>query len=252
MQLLKIGNIIAVIFALILNGLANALPINGRNTGEISDSIPNLFVPAGITFSIWGVIYFFLVVFSVYQSKKGDQPYLERLGPWLMIANLANGLWILFWHYGLYAISLITMLVLLGALLKSYLNLDIGKTEISTAEKFAVNATISVYLGWISVATIANFTAVLVDASWNGGGISESNWTIVVIIIAVLLTSGMILIRQDYVYSLVIIWSLIGIIIKRSDLAFPPQPGIIITTSVGLAIIILLDLLVWFKEHRSK
>jgi tryptophan-rich sensory protein len=256
-KIIQILNIFAVIFALVLNGLANALPINGRNTGEISDSIPNLFVPAGLTFAIWGVIYLLIGVFAIFQARdifktqKEDMPFLEQIGPWFVIGQLANGVWILFWHYGQISISVAVMLVLLASLLISYQRLNVGRNLVAPAEKMAVHTMVSVYLGWISVATIANITALLVTEGWNRWGISEATWTVLVIIVAIILGVLMLIMRKDIAYTAVIIWSLIGIALKRSDPQFIPQPVIVAISWVGIAILIIISLYQLWKQINN-
>ena len=159
---LQIGNIIAVIITIIVNSLANLLPIGGKNTGELSDNIPNLFVPAGITFSIWGVNYILTILFVIYLAKdlfkkeKRSSIFLEKIGFFFIIASLANIIWIFLWHYEQILLSLIAMILLFVSLLFMYLRLNIGIEKLSFNEKFFVHIPISVYIGWISVATIAN------------------------------------------------------------------------------------------------
>ena len=256
---LQILNIFAAIFALTLNGLANALPINGRNTGEISDSIPNLFVPSGLTFAIWGVIYLLIILFAIYQGRdifkteKEDMPFLKRIGPWFIIGQLANGVWILFWHYGQMAISVAIMLLLLVSLLISYQRMNIGRDKVPFAEKIGVHTMVSVYLGWISVATIANITALLVTNGWNGWGLSEATWTVVVIIVAIILGVLMLVLRKDIAYTAVIIWSLYGIALKRSDPQFLPQPIIVAVSWVGIALLAILSIYqIWKHINNNK
>lgn len=246
--LFQIGNIIAVILTVIINGLSAGLPLNGRNPGEISDSIPNLFVPAGITFSIWSVIYVLLFAFAFYQGKdlfkkeKEDLPFLDQIGFFFILASIANISWIFFWHYLVDTatyLSLIAMIVLLISLLLIYLRLEIGKAEVSKKVKWFIHAPFSVYLGWITVATIANVTAVLVKAGWDGFGISEPEWTILIIIVATIITGLIILTRKDITYSLVIVWAFLGIIIKRIE---SPEPhlDIVITTIISSVVIVAL------------
>ena len=168
--ILQVFNLITLIITVIINYLAALLPLGLGNTGEISDLYPNLFVPAGITFSIWAVIYLFLGIFVVYQfrdvfkQEKVDMPFLERISYLFIINSLANTIWILFWHYGLIYLSIIAMIVILLSLIWIYLRLEIGKTQVSSKEKWFVHIPFSIYLGWITVATIANVTAVLVSA----------------------------------------------------------------------------------------
>ena len=257
LQLLQIGNIIAVIITIIVNGLANLLPIGGKNTAELSDNIPNLFVPAGITFSIWGIIYVLIILFAIYLAKdlfkkeKTTTPFLEKISYLFILSSLANIIWIFLWHYEQIALSLLAMILLFCSLLIIYLRLNIGLEKVSTKEKLFIHVPISVYFGWITVATVANVTAVLVTIGWNGFGISEQIWTILVLIIVTIITLLMILKRKDIAYSLVIVWALIGIVIKRMN----PDPiyGIqseIVTTASLLIFIILLGLVFILLNNR--
>ncbi|HUV07557.1 MAG TPA: hypothetical protein VMX75_07490 [Spirochaetia bacterium] len=218
---LQAMNIAGYLATVVINGLANALPLNNRTTGELSDLYPNLFVPAGITFVIWGVIYILLGVFTVYQARgmfKGqpdEKPFMERMG-WLFVAASALNIgWIFAWHYEQVWLSLIVMLLLLGTLIAIYLRLGIGKYSGSRTEKFCVHLPFSVYLGWITVATIANVTAFLVKINWNGFGLGEVAWTVIMIIAATGITLAVLISRNDAAYGLVIVWALAGIVIKR-------------------------------------
>ncbi|MFW9992452.1 MAG: TspO/MBR family protein [Candidatus Odinarchaeota archaeon] len=216
-SLLISGNIITLAIALAVNMLANILPINGRTTGEISDSIPNLFAPAGYVFAIWGLIYVLLIVFAVYQvlPKNRDNAFLEKIGLAFITGNLANSSWIFLWHYDQVVLSLVAMLVLFATLLYIYLKLDIGRQEIPQEEKLAVHLLFSVYLGWITVATVANVTAVLVTLNWDGFGINDIIWTSIILITVLIITLLMISTRKDYAYSFVIIWAVVGIAVKQ-------------------------------------
>jgi len=220
-EFLQIFNLIGFIATVIVNFLAVLLPIGLGTTQELSDAIPNLFVPAGITFSIWSVIYIFLGLFSVYQirdifkTEKVEMKYLNKIGYFFIIGSLANIIWIFLWHYKLIPLSLIFMIILLISLLLTYVRLNIGKSEVSTIEKVTVHIPFSIYLGWISVATVANVTAVLIVLGVNGFGLLAEILTILVIIVVVFITIAMLLLRKDYAYSFVIIWALLGIFIKQ-------------------------------------
>jgi hypothetical protein len=248
-QLLQIGNIIAAVLTIIVNGLANAIPIGGKYTGELSDNIPNLFVPAGVTFAIWGVIYVLIIVFVIYlgqdlfKKEKMTTPFIEKISIYFILASVANIVWIFLWHYQQILYSLGAMLVLLASLLIIYLRLNIGKEKVSLKEKVCIHVPISIYLGWITVATIANVTAVLVTISWDGFGISQEIWTMTLIGIATLLTIVIILTRRDYAYTAVIIWALFGIYLKRSsfDPVYGMKMDIANTALIGLVILIILS-----------
>lgn len=220
-EYLQIFNLIGFIATVIVNFLAVLLPIGGNTTQELSDAIPNLFVPAGITFSIWTFIYIFLGLFSVYQIRditkkdKIEMKFLDNIGYFFIIGSLANVIWIIVWHYQLVPLSLIFMIILLASLLLTYIKLDIGRSEVSKIEKVAVHIPFSIYLGWITVATIANVTAVLVVLGVPAFGLWAEIWTILVIAVAVLITYAMLLLRKDYTYSIVIVWAILGIFIKQ-------------------------------------
>lgn len=241
MQKNAIPNAIALVAALTANGLANALPLNGFTTGELSDMYPNLFVPAGFTFSIWGLIYLLLIGFVINGFLKtmdeNDDTY-ERIG-WLFVTNcLLNAAWIFAWHYLQVELSLAIMLGLLGTLLLIYLRLGIGKHVVPLREKWLVHTPFSVYLGWISVATIANVTTLLIANGWTGGA-QEVLFTQIMIGIAALLGIAMILRRQDISYALVIAWALFGIWYKREALATESDALIALTAITAGGVVVL-------------
>jgi benzodiazapine receptor len=155
--------VLTILVTIVINGLANALPINGLNTGQISDRFQVYFVPAGYVFSIWGLIYLGLIAFAIFQAlpSQRENPRLRATGWWISLSGLANSAWILLWHYEQFPLTVIVMLVLLATLIVTYLRLGIGRTAVPTAETWAARLPFSVYLGWITVATIANITALL-------------------------------------------------------------------------------------------
>ena len=219
--LFVIGNSLAVVFTIIVNALANILPINDKYTGDLSNNIPNLFVPVGLTFAVWGIIYILIILFMFYQineviiKKEKNVEYIKKIGFYFMLASLANIIWIFMWHYEQVTLSVVPMLVLFISLLMIYQRLEIGKTKISLKEKMFIHIPISVYIGWITVATIANVTAFFVVNNAGDLFIGEMTWTILVILVATLITILVLKDRKDVAYSLVIIWALLGIAIKR-------------------------------------
>ena len=230
-QIRQIVNVLAVIVMITINILANALPINGQNTGEISDRFQVFFVPAGYVFSIWGVIYIGLLAFAVYQAlpAQRENPRLRKIGYWFALSCLANSVWIFLWHYNLFPLSLVVMLVLLAALLVIYLRLDIGRTRVSTVERWCVNIPFSVYLGWITVATVANVTDVLYDLGWNGFGIAPETWAVIMLIIAAGLGVAMAVTRRDVAYLLVLVWAFAGIGVKQAAVPLVATTAWIVT-----------------------
>jgi hypothetical protein len=260
LKFLQIGNILAAFLTVIVNSLANIIPIGGKYTGELSDNIPNLFVPAGITFAIWGVIYILIIIFSIYLGRdflkieKTTKPFIEKVSYFFIIASIANILWIFLWHYEQVLLSLIAMILLFVSLLAIYLRLNIGIEKVSIKDKLFIHVPISVYIGWITVATIANVTAVLVTINWDGFGLSEDVWTILVIVVAMIITILVLLKRKDYAYSGVIIWALLGIYLKRitDDPIFGEKTQIAYTAAVAIIIILIVITMVSLLHYFKK
>jgi hypothetical protein len=206
-----------------VNYLANSLPINGKTTGELSDAYPNLFVPAGITFSIWGIIYLLVAVYCVVQFLPVSREMASNIS-WLFILScIFNGLWIVAWHYQKLPLSLLLMVGLLVTLI--LINLQLRELPMGV-----LKATFGVYLGWICIATIANVTALLVDAGWGGMGLSQQAWTIVMIAIGTLIVSFAIMRIHNPYIGLSVIWAFAGIIIKRSE----DYRSIVIAAAIGI------------------
>jgi hypothetical protein len=207
---------VAYIAMVAVNFLANSLPINNRSTGVISDAYPNLFAPAGLTFSIWGLIYLLLAGYVVYQfTKSGQQKedLLKKINPLFIMTSLANILWIFAWHYDYIGLSVVIMAALLILLIKIA---DILRTEqMSSQEKLFISTPFSVYFGWITVAAIANITVFLVSINWNGFGIADFVWTSIILLIGALI--GILRMRKDknIAYGLVLIWAYLGILLKH-------------------------------------
>jgi hypothetical protein len=254
-RILSITNLIAFIATIIINTLAITLPINGKTTGELSDMYPNLFVPAGITFSIWSVIYLLLLVFVIWQvvqvfKKSENTRVVGAIGPWFLVSSLANCSWILAWHYVLPVLSLGIMIVLLISLINIYLILHKQNPSINGISFYLIFPVFSIYLGWITVATIANTTAVLVHLGWQGAPLTESTWTIIMVSVAIAMGLYFSIMKKDVFYTLVIIWALYGIFVKRSS-APALEEGIILMTKIGMAACIAGIFYLFFNKYLS-
>lgn len=217
----QITVILTILTTLVINTLANALPLNGLNTGQISDRFQVYFVPAGYVFSIWGVIYLGLIAFAVFQAlpSQRENPRLRATGWWISLSGLANCAWIFLWHYEQFPLTLFAMLVLLASLVVTYLRLNAGQTAVSAAEKWAARLPFSIYLGWITVATIANVTALLDHLKWDRFGIAAEIWMGIVLAAVLAITVMMNVIRGDVAYALVILWALAGISVRHAAVA---------------------------------
>lgn len=236
-------NLIGLLAVVIVNALAVLLPINNRTTQELSDKYPNLFVPAGITFSIWGIIYILLLVFIIYRfivafrKSSVERDIFEKIGILFFISCIFNVAWILAWHFEIVWLSLIIMALLLISLISIYVRLGTGRQQVRNSEKISVNIPFSVYLGWITVATIANVTAFLVQINWDKFGISDQLWTVIVIAVGVIITLATVFSRNDIFYCFVVIWALVGILLKRMADNSMPDQQVIIASIVGISIV---------------
>lgn len=207
---MKYLNLLLFAGMIVMNYLANSLPLNGKTTGDISDAWPNLFTPAGVTFSIWGVIYILLVIFCVIQFTTSYQVAITRVG-WLFgLSCVFNSLWIVAWHYERLPLSLILMAGLLICLI--WINIFIKDLP----DGF-IKAGFGVYLGWICIATIANITVLLVSNGWQGFGLSEQTWAMIMIVVGALIVSLTIWRMSNPFIGLAVVWAFAGIMIKRQD-----------------------------------
>jgi len=215
---MRYANLLAALITIAFNALANALPLNGKTTGEISDSLPVLFVPAGYVFSIWAAIYIGWLVFAAYQflpAGRGNAR-LQRLGALFVLSCAANIGWLILWHYERFIYTVPVMLSLLACLVAIYLRLEIGRARAKGLERWAVDVPFSLYLGWISVATIANISAVLRYLNWSGWGLSAEAWAVIMIVATGALGLAVLATRRDIAYALVLIWAAAGIAVKQT------------------------------------
>lgn len=233
-------NVLAVIVTIGINGLANALPLNGQTTGEISDRFQVYFVPAGYVFSIWGLIYVGLVAFAVYQALpvQGQNPRLRSIGYMFALSCLANIVWLFLWHYEIFPLTLVAMGALLLLLIAIYLRLDVNRIQVPTGERWAVHVPFSIYLGWVTVATIANVTSVLDYLNWSGWGISPEVWTVIMLTAGVAIASAVSLTRGDVAYMLVVMWAFSGIAVKHAATLMVATAAWVTTALVALMLVV--------------
>lgn len=230
---------VAVVATIVVNGLANALPINNQQTGDIANQYKgvNLWLPAGYVFAIWGLIYIGFIAYAIFQSLPSQRtnPRLRAIGWPFVISCVANIVWLLLFHYNRFPLSMVAMLVLLAALIWIYLALRAGSPAISSGERWAVRLPFSIYLGWITVATVANAAHVLVDAGWNALGLAPIVWLIIMLIVAVVLAALMAFTQRDVAYLLVLIWAFAGIALN-----YPDMVGVAVAAWVAAVAVLLL------------
>lgn len=213
----QIINLLSVVLALTVNVLASVLPLNGQTTGEISDRFHIYFVPAAYVFAIWGIIYLGWIAFTMFQFRASQKSSsrLRRLGYLFALSNLANAAWLFSWHYNRFGLSVLVILILLGLLIGSYLRLNVNQSSVSRLEYWSVDVLFSVYLGWVTVATVADIASWLYSVEWTGFGISAPVWAVVMLIVASLLGLAMAFMRRDLGYLVVLVWAFVGIALKQ-------------------------------------
>lgn len=210
------GRIVATLFlagALLVNALANRLPLGGYTTGELSALYPNLVVPVGFTFSIWGIIYLLLVGWCVAQFLDHASATGRQVAPLFALSSILNAGWLFAWHYRMPGLSVLVMLALLVVLLR--INLQLARSPMRVPG--LARSAFGVYLGWIIVATVVNVTAWLVSVGWSGGPIPAGAWAVILLLVgAGLAVFGLVRLRNPFVGAAVV-WAFAGIAVNRWD-----------------------------------
>ncbi|MBU6145672.1 MAG: tryptophan-rich sensory protein [Paenibacillaceae bacterium] len=235
--LAMVGAVIAYIGMTTINALATILPINGMTTGEISDLYPSLFTPAGITFSIWGIIYTLLLCFVLippiwFATRKETVVPLSLYGMFI-ISCVWNSLWIVCWHYGWLALSVVVMVLLLVSLIFIYVRLS--SLPLTFVQRCVIRLPFSIYLAWIVVATVANVASWLVAIEWTRFGLSEQWWMCAIVVVACVIMCTLVVRFRDGAIGLVGIWAFVGILIKHVSGFDRQYPVVIALVSVAVA-----------------
>lgn len=238
----------AIAGAFIVNVVSNIFPLNGLSIGDISNTLfKNVqIIPANYAFAIWGLIYLGLFALGIYQvlpNQKYDSDF-RKIGYLLVIACFAQSIWVYLFLSRLFALSVVPMLGILLPLITIYIRLGIGTNPVSRIKRWCVTIPISIYLAWISVATIVNVACALSFASWNGWGISAQFWTVIMLLVAAALATFIAIDRRDIAYPGVTVWALVAVAIKHWD-----NPTLRI---VALVCAVALILLIFIKNSRTQ
>jgi cell division protein FtsW (lipid II flippase) len=235
-----------------VNYLANALPLNGKRTGDVSDAYPSLFTPAGVTFSIWGVIYLLLGAHVLYQlglfrdgpDSAEQTALLNRVGVLFAVSSLANIAWVFAWHYGLIPLSAVLIVVILICL--ALIANTVRGAHLTGRRRWLIGVPFSVYFGWTTVAVVANMTVLLVSRKWDGFGLAESTWAVIIVLVAMVIGTVTMVRNRDVAYGLVLIWAFAGILLRQTSAAgFDGRyPGIIAAVVASLAVFLVATIMV--------
>ncbi len=251
---LKILALVFYLAMLAVNALSTLLPINGVTPDQVSDTYANLFAPAGLTFSVWGLIYLLLALFCIWQlvAKSAPQALLCHINVYFIISSIANICWIFAWHYEIIPLSMALILIMLVCLI-AIMRL-ITEEQLTTRELFFIKLPFAVYTGWLTVATIANATVLLVSLGWDGFGLPESVWTMIILAVGTVIAIAAGLRFKSPAYLLTIVWAYAGILIKHlSDTGFAgAYPGVITTAGICLALLAAAAAFAAFRLRRAQ
>jgi hypothetical protein len=247
---LAVLNTVFFLVHLVLSQLTQLRLFNSQTIGEVSASYPTLFTPAGITFSIWGLIYLGLSAFCVYHLIKAFKASpdheanvdVQKLGILFMLNNLATGLWTIAWVNEWLAVSVILIVLQLITLLAMHLRLNIYNPARAAASRWLTQVPLSLYFGWIIIATVANISSALVGADWGGFGLSDGAWAVIIIAMATLVVTFVVISRRNPVVGLVGIWALYGIILKHQEIDVAASPQLIIAAWIGVGVLVIMVL----------
>ena len=240
--------LIATIATIAFNGISQSLPIGGRTSADISNTYTTYFTPANYAFAIWGVIYLLLLAYSIYQAlpSQRENPSARRIGWLFVLSCVLNCLWITLFQYDQILVSLIVIVALLVSLIVIYLRLNVGRASVSASDRWLLHLPFSVYLGWLSVATIANVAVLGAAQNWGDlFGIAAPIWAAIMLAVATLLCLLMAFTRRDVGYVAVLVWAFVAIINKQSEVQ-------VVATTALIAVIVLLAGLAasLFLNHR--
>lgn len=241
-----------------VNYLANALPLNGRRTGDVSAAYPSLFTPAGITFSVWGLIYLLLGAHVLYQwglfrsgpETAAETALLDRIGLIFAASSVANTAWVFAWHYDLIPLSAILIVTILVCL--ALITSSIRRSQPTGRQRWFVSVPFSVYFGWTTVAVVANVTVLLVKVGWDGFGLPAAVWSAIMVLVAMTIGTLTLVRNRDAAYGLVLIWAFAGILLRQvsADGLDGRYPGIIV--AVVVAVVTLTAATAWTMRNLAR
>lgn len=250
-KILQLTNFFALTGTVVINYLSNTGIFNGNTMATVSAKYQNFFTPAGYAFSIWGLIYLGLLGFIIYQGrslfrKTEDKGIVLQIGWWFAISCIANSFWVIAWLYDYTGLTVLIMVLLLFSLLRIIVTLNMERENASMKKMVFVRWPFSIYSGWVSVALIANIAAWLTKIGWEGFGITEITWTIIMISIAGVLNLFITWARNMRLFALVGAWALIAIAIANREVTQS-----VVNTAITVAAILIMSCAIQFFKTRK-
>ena len=244
----KWWNLLFFLGMITVNVLSVTVPLGGRSTGEISDMYHTYLTPAGYAFSIWSLIYILLAGFIIYQFRQytGSRDSVQAIRFWFVLSCVFNMAWLFLWHYLYLELSLAAMVLMLFTLIVIYRSTR-RITEPTTGERWLIKLPFSIYLGWISVATIVNVSVVLEKNNWDGFGLSDPTWAVIMLCVGTLLAVAVSYPNRDSIYPLVFVWAFIAIALEHKD-----ADNVFITGLITAGLLFIYSLWLLLTPRRRK
>jgi translocator protein len=246
-------NIMALSITVAFNAISQALPLNNQTNADVANRYPDLlYFPANYAFSIWGVIYLLLTAFIVYQALPSQRNNVEirKIGYWFVITSALNIAWIFMFQYNQFVLSMVVMILLLISLLVIYIRLDIGGKVVSLRGKLLVHVPFSVYLGWITAATVTNAAYVLTDLGWDGFGIPDQTWAVIMLVVTGVIAAFMLLTRRDIAYGLVIVWATFAIAMRYTETEYNTTVTAALAVAGAVTLLIILTIVRMIMDRQ--
>ena len=253
----KVGNIIIPLIIMVVLGILSSGKGDYREIFEPT-GLESLIDPIDFAFAIWGPIFLFLIIYLGYQArdvfksaeKKEQMDFVNQVNVYFILSTLMAGIWYISWLNRVVWLATVSMIIYLVFLLVAYLRLEINLTERSKKEMITIVIPWSMYTGWITAATIISITTFFVSIGFNDppGIVSDAIWAMIVLLIAVIIYISVLIIRNDYVFTLVGLWAVLGILFNNLT-ASPIVLEVILTCVIGISLI---PVAMVFQFYRNK
>lgn len=232
----QVATVLAFLLVMVSNTAANAVPLNGQMTKEISDRFQVYVTPEGYVFAIWGLIYVLLGAFTTWQAlpRNREDATLRRLGYLPALSGVLNATWIVLFQYNQFVAAWAVIVAFLGTLIAIHLRLWEHRDAMHGTPYWTVRAPWSVYIGWLTVATIANTAQMLSSVGFTGFGIDPVLIATVVLAVGIAIAATFVLRYRDVAYALVIVWAYVGVAVKEADVPLVAGTAIAGAVIMGL------------------
>jgi len=227
--------------------------INGNSQKEISDRYVTLITPSPSTFSIWSIIYALLLISVIEMIAKKDDPYchraIDRITVLFRGSCLLNIAWIVTFSYVQIELSVLFILALLIALTLICKRLS----KIQEGKHWLLPLSFGLYTGWLLIATVVNIAAALVKLKWNGFGLAQESWAVIVLVVAIIVAFGVLLKIRNAAFPLPIAWAYFGIYqFLNSPQGFRGEYAFLqVVALAGMVFLIVIAAIQLYKNHGS-